>query len=54
MVCRAFLRCMGVGFSEDEIAVGAREPTDITFRGAEFQITEVLDEGRRRSLEHKS
>jgi hypothetical protein len=53
MVCRAFLRCVGVGFSEDEIAVGAREPTDIAFRGAAFQITEVLDEGRRRSLQHK-
>jgi hypothetical protein len=53
MVCRAFLRCMGVGFSEDEITVGASEPTDIAFRGAAFQITEVLDEGRRRSLEHK-
>ena len=28
MVCRAFLRCIGVGFSEDEMAVGAREPTE--------------------------
>jgi hypothetical protein len=53
MVCRAFLRSMGVGFSEAEISVGASEPTDIAFRGAAFQITEVLDEGRRRSLEHK-
>jgi hypothetical protein len=53
MVCRAFLHSMGVGFSEAEISVGASEPTDIAFRGAAFQITEVLDEGRRRSLEHK-
>jgi hypothetical protein len=53
MVCRAFLHSMGVGFSEDEISVGAIEPTDIAFRGAAFQITEVLDEGRKRSLEHE-
>jgi len=53
MVCRAFLRSIGVEFSEDEIAVGASEPVDIAFRDAAFQITEVLDEGRKRSLEHK-
>jgi len=53
MVCRAFLRSIGVEFSEDEIAVGASEPIDISFRDAAFQITEVLDEGRKRSLEHK-
>lgn len=52
-VCRAFLRCIGVGFSEDELSVGPSEPTDIAFCSAAFQITEVLDEGRKRSHEHK-
>lgn len=51
-VCRAFLRCIGVRFAEDELSVGASEPTDIAFCSASFQITEVLDEGRRRSREH--
>ena len=39
MVCRAFLCCMGVGFSEEEIAVGASEPTDIAFSRGAFPIT---------------
>ena len=51
MVCRAFLRCIGVRFSEEEISKGACEPVDIAFRGASFQISEVLDQGRRRGDE---
>lgn len=53
MVCRALLRSLGVGFCEDEIMVGPSEPIDIAFRNASFQITEVLDDDRRRSEEHK-
>lgn len=51
MVCRGFLRCIDVQFQAREILVGATEPVDISFRSAAFQITEVLDEGRRRNDE---
>lgn len=47
-VCRAFLRCLGVNFSEDEIRAPCPEPIDVSFREARFQIREILDKGRRR------
>src|ERR1700730_13169412 len=31
MVCRAFLRCIGVDFSELDLCVGPKEPIDIAF-----------------------
>jgi len=54
MVCRAFLRCIGVDFAEAELCIGTHEPVDIRFRNAAFQITEVLNEGRRRGVEHQA
>ncbi|MBA9036768.1 DUF1780 domain-containing protein [Rhizobium leguminosarum] len=47
MVARAFLRCLGVEFSEDELVVGPEEPVDISFREARFQIREMLGERKR-------
>jgi Putative endonuclease, protein of unknown function (DUF1780) len=51
MVCRAFLRCAGIQFSEDELLKGLNEPVDMSFRDGLFQITELLDTGRRRGTE---
>src|SRR5208337_3323185 len=51
MVCRAFLRCISVRFTEEEISKGPNEPVDIAFRLASFQISEILDQDRRRGLE---
>lgn len=51
MVCRMLLRCIGIHFAEEEISKGSNEPVDIEFRTASFQITEILDRGRRRSDE---
>lgn len=42
MVARAFLRCLGVKFSENEIVVGPEEPVDVSFKSARFQIMEIL------------
>jgi hypothetical protein len=42
MVVRAFLRCVGVPFSDDEIQVGTEEPVDVTFRSARFQVMGIL------------
>ncbi|MBY3177593.1 DUF1780 family protein [Rhizobium leguminosarum] len=47
MVARAFLRCLGVEFSYDELVVGPEEPVDISFREASFQIREMLGERKR-------
>ncbi len=47
MVIRAFLRCLGVEFSETEIVVGPEEPVDISFRSARFQIKEMLGGSKR-------
>lgn len=49
MVVRAFLRCEGIPFSDDEIQAGKEEPVDVVFRSARFQVTEVLG-GRKRGL----
>jgi hypothetical protein len=52
-ICRAFLRCIGVDFVEEEIktATKAEEPVDIFFRAARFQMREKLDNTRRRDDE---
>lgn len=47
MVARAFLRCLGIGFSEGELVVGPDEPVDISFRSARFQIREILGDRKR-------
>jgi hypothetical protein len=56
-ICRAFLRCIGVGYSEDNLIRGPYEPIDVTFGEAKFQVTEVLGDKRRgdelRNLENK-
>jgi Putative endonuclease, protein of unknown function (DUF1780) len=51
MVCRALLRCIGIQFIEEEVSKGLQEPVDISFRSASFQVTEILDRGRRRGDE---
>jgi len=41
-VVRAFLRCLGVSFADEEIIAGMEEPVDVQFRAACFQIREIL------------
>ena len=50
-VCRAFLRCAGIKYSNHEIVVSNEEPVDINFRAAQFQIREVMEDNRRRGDE---
>jgi putative endonuclease (uncharacterized protein DUF1780) len=49
MVCRAFLRCAGIPFTEERIKTVPRldEPPDVLFDSARFEILMDLDEGRR-------
>lgn len=51
MVVRAFLRCLGIEFLDDEIKVAQAEPIDVAFRSARFQVTELLGEWRKRGDE---
>ena len=47
MVVRAFLRCVGVQFSDDEIEASSNEPVDVVFRAAQFQIVDILGDRKR-------
>jgi hypothetical protein len=52
-VCRAFLRCAGVPFTEESIIASRDEPPDVLFDLARFEVLEVLDDDRRRGDELK-
>ncbi len=43
--CAAFLRCLGVDFSPDELVTAENDPPDVVFRDARFEVMIVLDEG---------
>jgi hypothetical protein len=47
MVVRAFLRCIGEQFADDEIRIGTDEPVDVAVHDARFQIREILGDRRR-------
>lgn len=54
MVVRAFLRCIGVQFADNEIQVEMEEPVDVSFHATRFQIREVLgDRQRGRELQQR-
>jgi Putative endonuclease, protein of unknown function (DUF1780) len=42
MVVRAYLRCLGIPFTEDEIASSNDEPVDVLFGDARFQIRDIV------------
>ena len=52
-VCRAFLCCLGLEFTEAEIIASTTEPVDVDFRSAKFQVRELLDSERKRGDELK-
>ena len=47
MVVKAFLRCIGEPFHDDEIQVGQSEPVDVTFRSARFQVRDIVGDKKR-------
>lgn len=51
MVCRAFLRCLGIAFGDEEILTSDTEPIDVIFRSAKFQIRELMEPDRKRGDE---
>lgn len=53
MVGAAFLRCLGIGFSPNDVESPQDDPPDVTFQDANFEVRELLDKGRRRGYEYK-
>ncbi len=53
MVCAAFLRCLGVQFSKEDLISPRDDPPDVKFKEARFEVRELLDEGRTRGREFK-
>jgi len=53
-VCAAFLRCLGVDLSPDELTAPASDPPDVAFRDAKFEVMIVLDVGRRMHADWKA
>jgi hypothetical protein len=52
-VARTFLRHLEVQYTESELVPETSEPPDINFRGARFEIKEILDPDRRRHDEYR-
>ena len=50
-IARALLRVFDVPFDEEELLVVPEEPVDVPVAGADFQVIEILDEGRQRHRE---
>lgn len=52
-VCAAFLRCLGIDFSVNDIIAQKDDPPDVIFGPAKFEIRELYEEGRRRQDEYR-
>lgn len=52
-VCAAFLRCIGVNFEVKEIVAKKNDPPDVIFDGANFEIRELYEVGRKRHDEYR-
>ena len=52
-VAREFLANLGLEFTDVEVRSPDQDPPDVKFRDANFEIKEMLSEGRRRHQEYK-
>lgn len=52
--CAELLANLGEPFEEHEILDPPSDPPDIVFRNAQFEVKEILDQGRRRHDEYKA
>ena len=51
--CAAFLRCLGVRFLPSDLHSAEKEPPDVRFQDANFEVRELLPHGRKRGDEYK-
>jgi Putative endonuclease, protein of unknown function (DUF1780) len=52
-VCTDFLTNIGLRFEAHEVIPQTDDPPDVIFRGASFEVKEILDAGRRRHDEYR-
>ena len=52
-IVKAFLRVIGVDFEGEDVVSYCSDPPDVIFRGARFEVVEILDKGRARHQEYK-
>ncbi len=52
-VVREFVTNLGLVFADSEIRSSDQDPPDVQFREANFEIKEILSQGRRRHREYK-
>lgn len=52
-IVREYVTNLGLNFAEQEIRSSQQDPPDVLFRDANFEIKEILSEGRRRHQEYK-
>lgn len=53
-VANEFLTNLGIPFAQSDLVHVADDPPDVRFGGAEFEVKEILDSGRRRHAEFKA
>ena len=53
MICAAFLRCLGIEFSPEEITLPESDPPDVVFRDARFEVMIIIDEDRKMHADWK-
>ncbi|HXV84222.1 MAG TPA: DUF1780 domain-containing protein [Candidatus Binatia bacterium] len=51
--CAAFLRCLGVLFSSNELVTPESDPPDVIFQNARFEVMVVLDKERKMHADWK-
>lgn len=52
-VVKTFLRHLDVQYTDSELVPESSEPPDVNFRGARFELKEILDPNRRRHEEYR-
>lgn len=52
-VCCALLDNLGIQYVESDLVNEIMDPPDIRFHAAQFEVKEILDEGRKRHLEYR-
>jgi len=53
-VCLELIQNLGIAYDEAEIISPEKDPPDVVFRDARFEIKEILDPGRKRHAEYKA
>jgi hypothetical protein len=53
-LCAAFLRCLGINFSQADIFSNQHDPPDAFYQSAQFEVMEMLEFDRKRTDEFRN